>query len=330
MMRSLMDPCASAHCAASFDVDPPSRPATRSRWRWRSLAPRMVICVGVVAFALLAVAGGPADAASSPLAIPYTDSSAVGYIGLCNAAGQQVTSGSVDAVPFTWRAVSSAPALAPYNNDWRTATLFAYQPQDGLVAGEWSGAELTASARYSNPEHPMAAATRGDESLEDYISDFPPTWDGFIELRIYLGTENAEPYSVHYPVLAIKVTGRTWHSVGGGPVNCDSGTAESIESILLPTSVTSPHPTGGASTSSGAHPTDTTSPSGSISASHPSTSGSHGTSTVALGASRASSSDAALIALIAAAVAAAAASLALVIRRRRLGRAAPSSATNPT
>jgi len=168
--------------------------------------------------------------------VPYTDTNAVGYIGLCNQAGQQITSGSINTTPFAWRAVSTQPAQAPYNNAGRTATLFAYQPQQGLLASEWSGEQLTSSARYSNPANPMAAATDGDDSLSDFIQDFPPRWDGFLQLRIYLSTADEQAYVLHYPALNIQVTGETWQAVGGGPVNCQSGTAESLESVVLPKS----------------------------------------------------------------------------------------------
>jgi hypothetical protein len=111
-----------------------------------------------------------------------------------------------------------------------------------LAPGEWSGEGLTASARYTNPNNPMAAATSGDDSLADFIQDFSPKWDGFLELRMYLGTENAQAYSLHYPALNIQVNGNTWTAVGGGQVNCQSGTAESIESIVLPTTTTTTVP----------------------------------------------------------------------------------------
>lgn len=81
----------------------------------------------------LAVAGpvGVATAAGSTAA-PYTDSNSVGYIGLCDQAGHQITSGSVNSAPFAWRAISSVPAPTAYANDTRTAILVAYQPQQGL------------------------------------------------------------------------------------------------------------------------------------------------------------------------------------------------------
>jgi hypothetical protein len=200
------------------------------------------VVAGIVVAGIVADGLGSRSSASSAAAagVPFTDPSASGYIGLCDRAGHQMTSGSVTAHPFAWKAVSSVPALPPYDNATRTAILVAYQPRQGLVAGEWSGAELTASSRYSNPAHPMAAATGDDDSLADFTSDFHPVWNGYVQLRMYLGASGAEIYRVHYPTLVIQVSGSHWRAIGGGRVDCNAGTATSIETILLPKSSTSP------------------------------------------------------------------------------------------
>ena len=194
------------------------------------------------AAALAQPLGGPLTglAAAANSAAPYMDPSAVGSIGLCNQAGQQITSGSVTARPFAWRAVSTQPAQLPYNKAGRTAILVAYQPLQGLPAGDWSGTQMTASSRYTNPGNPMVAATDGDLSLDDVIEQYPPKWDGFLQLRIYLGAPQESAFTQQYPALNIEVTGETWTAVGGSPVNCASGTAQSIESVLLPSTTTAP------------------------------------------------------------------------------------------
>ena len=161
--------------------------------------------------------------------VPYTDPNAVGYIGLCNQAAQQITSGTLSATPFVWRAVSSQPAPAQYNAAGGTAILSAYLPMQGLPPGDWSGEQLTASSQYSNPQSPMAQATAKDEPLEDFVQDYPPGWDGFIQLRLYLGAPDEPSYVQHYPVLNLEISGDTWTAVGGGPVNCSAGNAESLE-----------------------------------------------------------------------------------------------------
>ena len=176
----------------------------------------------------------PAHASGVATAPPYKDPNAQGYIGLCNTFGQQVTSGSIYTDPFAYRSVSSVAGKAPYDNATRTATLLAFQPQQALPAGDWSGEAMTAGSRYSNPAHPMAAATVADDTLAAYLSDFPARWDGFVELRMYLSTVNAQPYTSRYPVLDVQVIGTHWYAVGGGKVNCRAGVSVSIESIVLP------------------------------------------------------------------------------------------------
>lgn len=216
---------------------------------------RLIAALAAAGVALLGSAAFAGVAAASTSSVPYTDPDAVGSIGLCNQAGQQITSGSVTAKPFAWRAVSTAPAQAPYNNAGRTATLVVFQPQQALPAGDWSGAEITSSSTYSDPANPMAAATAADQSLADFIAQYPPKWDGLLQVRMYLSTANEQADNV-YPALNIQVTGNTWQAVGGSPVNSASGTAESIESVVLPTTTTtSPTTTG---------PTTITSASGTV------------------------------------------------------------------
>jgi len=212
--------------------------------RARAMPLRALSLVSIVGLVLASSIGLVAVAAAES-GVPYSDPNAVGTIGLCDQAGHQITSGDINTAPFAWRAVSSVPAPAPYNNAYRTAILLAYQPQESLSASEWSGDELTASSRYSNPANPMVAATDGDDSLEDFVQDFHPKWDGYLQLRMYLGTADAQIYSVHYPTLDIHVTGDTWTAVGGGAVNCSSGTATSLESIVLPSTTTTTGTSGG-------------------------------------------------------------------------------------
>jgi hypothetical protein len=216
-----------------------------------------VAATGLSVIAVLA--GAPAAFAGS--GVPYSDPAVVGSIGLCNKAGQQITHGSVNTTPFVWRAVSSQAAQNPYDAAGRTATFYAFQPRQDVAPGQWSGEALTASSRYTNSAHPMAAATGRDDSLKDFISDFPPSWDGLIELRIYLGAPNAQVDSLSYPATNIKVTGNTWRVVGAvAPAACGSGKSESIETILLPTPKPSNHPK--AHGSSHPHASGTATPAG--------------------------------------------------------------------
>ena len=197
---------------------------------------RPLAALGAVALSLGLAFLAPSGSAVAGSPVPYSDPAAAGSIGLCNQQGQQITSGSISTAPFAWRAVSTEAATGAYAGTSRTAILLAYQPIEGLAASDWSGDELTASSRYSNPADPMAAATGGDESLASFMGEFKPDWDGFLQLRMYLDAANEQTYSVHYPTLDIQVTGTTWTAVDGAPVDCSAGTAESIESVLLPAS----------------------------------------------------------------------------------------------
>jgi hypothetical protein len=192
---------------------------------------RLAATLVVAASALSVTSAATAHAAG---AVPWTDSSVTGFLGLCDSHGHPVTSGSVDSAPFVTRAVSSVAAPSPYGEPGRTAALYAFQPRQDLAPGEWSGDMLTASTRYTNPSHPMAEATGGDLSLADFDSEFPPSWDGLVQLRLYLGAPGQPPQTISYASTTIKVTGSTWTVVSGGNVSCTSGQATSIESLLLP------------------------------------------------------------------------------------------------
>lgn len=200
---------------------------------------RVAIVTSLGSAAVL-LAAPVAHAASS--AAPYSDPAAKGYLGICDRAGRQITHGSTKTKPFAWRAVSSTPAVAPYDETGRTATLYAYQPRQDVPAGDWSGEQITSSARYSNVSHPMSAATTGDDSLAEFISDYRPMWDGLLQIRLYLGAPDHPIYSYNYPALTVKVTGNTWQQLGGGTVDCSSGKAESLETQVLPSSVLKPKP----------------------------------------------------------------------------------------
>jgi hypothetical protein len=174
-------------------------------------------------------------------AVPYTDAAAHGVIGFCDPQGRQVQGGNINDRPFVWRAVSSVPAPAGYTGTGRTATLFVYQPLQDLPSGNWSGAAMTAAARYTDAGHPMAAATGADETLAELIANLPPRWNGLLEVRLIVGAPNEPVDTQSYPATDIEVTGDTWHVVHGGDVSCSSGTAESLESIVkLPIATTAP------------------------------------------------------------------------------------------
>ena len=191
----------------------------------------LVGLLGVLLVGLM-LRAGPVLAAS---AVPYSDPNVVGSIGLCNAAGQSVTKGSINDVPFVTKAIGSTPAAAPYNGVAATAGLFIYQPRQNSEATNWNGEELGATSKSSSPQHPTATLTAGDGPLADALADYPPKWDGLMQLRIYLGAPNEPAYTSKYDATDIKITGDTWQVVQGASVACGEGQSVSLEQTLAST-----------------------------------------------------------------------------------------------
>ena len=107
----------------------------------------------------------PSTAALAKSAVPYTDSRSTGSIALCNAAGQDITHGSVYDKPFAYRVVSSVPAPIQYRGTGRRATLYAFQPREGVDPSQWNGDSLTATSTYTNPLVPMAEGSKTGHRL---------------------------------------------------------------------------------------------------------------------------------------------------------------------
>jgi MYXO-CTERM domain-containing protein len=189
------------------------------------------LLLAVTAMAVLTV-GGAAGAQASTR--PYPDVDVIGGITLCAQNGAQLTSGSIATKPFVWRAVGSTAAPAGYQAGG-TATLYAFQPRRGVDPGDWSGEQLTASARYSSVAHPTAAATYADYPLRTFLGDYPAGWNGYVQLRLYLSAPGQSPASASYDAADIQVSGGTWRLLDGGPADCAAaGRAESLETVTLP------------------------------------------------------------------------------------------------
>jgi hypothetical protein len=195
---------------------------------------RCLTRVALASAVTVAVSAVPSTTFASGFKVPFTDPYQVGSLTLCNQHLRPITSGSLLSFPFVWRAVSSAHVPAGYTR----ATLYVYQPIQHVDPGAWTGYQLTADALFSNPAHPMAQATYGDNPLIWPDQSMPPYWDGLYELRMYFSGAGESPWTSSYPAAVIKVTGYTWALVQGGGSSCTDGKAESVESFLLPRSKT--------------------------------------------------------------------------------------------
>jgi hypothetical protein len=187
----------------------------------------------VIALLVMGTIAGPAQASSS---VPYTDPAVTGALGLCDSHGHQITSGSTATQPFAALAVGSVAAPTEFTGTGRGAVLYAYQPIENVPANAWSGEELTDNSQYTNAAHPMSAATGGDPALQHVVTDFPPKWDGLIQLRLYATAPGRPMESTSYQALDIEVSGTSWQAVDGTTVDCTVGSAVSVETTLLPKS----------------------------------------------------------------------------------------------
>ncbi|MCZ3389661.1 MAG: hypothetical protein LH645_11210 [Actinomycetia bacterium] len=163
--------------------------------------------------------------------VPYEDPAAIGSMTLCDTDLQPVTEGSLTDRPFVWRAVSDTSAPAPYDDKNRRAVLYYYQPRENVDPGEWSYEILTAASTYSDPRYPIAQATPIDFPLLSAATNYPPQWDGFVQLRVYFTTDGL-PQSPDYVSADIRIQGDNWTLVRGGDAPCDAGKAVSPELAL--------------------------------------------------------------------------------------------------
>ncbi len=178
--------------------------------------------VGALAIAGgLLIAGASAASAAPPTFEP--DPNAVGTVGLYDASGNQLTSGSLDSHPVaTYFAASGAATTGSPSNP--KATPYAYIPQDGVNPANWSGDTLgpstsfgtTVSSSYpgalANSANAIAKAGSTDFSLNDILAEFTPTSTlnpNVVEIRVYTG--NAAAY---YDMdVKVDTTANTWTQV---------------------------------------------------------------------------------------------------------------------
>jgi hypothetical protein len=188
---------------------------------------RVVMAASLAAISL----GVCAAAGASTGTVPFNDPQADGYVGLCDLAGHNVTSGSLDSTPFAWKVVSSARPPKSYSGSGENADLDIYQARQGVLPGDWTGEDLMGATDYAHPGQPTAEATYKDDPLREIALALPPMWDGLYALRMQFGKTGYGVYNATYPMTVIQVTGNSWHVVSGGLVNC--GRAKAVPQEVL-------------------------------------------------------------------------------------------------
>jgi hypothetical protein len=199
-----------------------------------TLTSKLFVALGAVVALTGLLQVGPAVLANAATTVPWTDPHVHGSLTLCNRDDKPVTSGSLLTVPFVWSAVSSSAAPTGYTG----AYLVVYQPIQYVDPADWSGYQLTDESVFSNRTTPKAQATNADLPLLFADHNYPPHWDNLYQLRMYFTGVNKQAITETYPAAVVRVSGNQWSLVQGGSTPCNSGTATSLESVMLPKSET--------------------------------------------------------------------------------------------
>jgi hypothetical protein len=164
------------------------------------------------------------------LTVPYDDAQSAGSITLCSADGKSVTEGRLDDQPFAAVVLGETALPSDLDPAGAVATLFAYQPRAGVGTSEYSGNALTAAAAFADPSRPAARVEDNAWSIGDFVTAFPADDDGYVQLRLLLGTPGAGTLSDQpYDTADLRVDGDRWELVRGGTASCADAT-----SALLP------------------------------------------------------------------------------------------------
>ena len=153
--------------------------------------------------------------------VPYDDPLSAGLLTLCSDDGKAVTEGKVDDRPFADVVLGETALPSQLDPTGVVATLFAYQPRNGIEAGEFSGGPITAAGEFADPDLPAVRVTDEAWSVGDFVAAFPATDDGYVQLRLYLGTPGAGTLSERpYDTADLRVDGDSWELVRGGTASC--------------------------------------------------------------------------------------------------------------
>lgn len=154
-------------------------------------------------------------------AAPYDDPQAGGSLTLCSEDGEAVTEGSAEDRPFADVVVGETALPSQLDPEGAVATLYAYQPRAGVGTDEFSGVAITAAGALVDPERPAARVTQDSWSVDDFVTAFPATYDGYVQLRLYLGTPEAGTLSTTpYDTADLRVDDGRWELVRGGDASC--------------------------------------------------------------------------------------------------------------
>jgi hypothetical protein len=153
--------------------------------------------------------------------VPYDDPQSAGLLTLCSADGKAVTGGKVTDHPFAAVVLGETGLPSTAQPQGAVGSVFGYQPRQGIEPLEFSGTVLTAPGTLVDPDHPAVAVTDDVWSVHDFVAAFPANDDGFLQLRLILGTAKDGTLSENpYDTADLRVDGDSWELVRGGHASC--------------------------------------------------------------------------------------------------------------
>jgi Bacterial Ig-like domain (group 3) len=171
-----------------------------------------------VAAGLLVGSSGAAFAAAPPW---EPDPSSIGSLTFYDAAGNQITGGSISDAPFASYVLAGGAGRAGDNK----ATVFGYLPKNGVAIGAWTGEALSGSTTYPNAAAPaplgtsslpLVSLTSGDLTIGGLAGDLPNTatdaYQGLYQLRVKTSGPG-QPAGSTYDSADILISGTTWSVV---------------------------------------------------------------------------------------------------------------------
>lgn len=156
-----------------------------------------------------------------PTSAPYTDERSAGRLTLCDADGNQVTQGSTEATPFVTAVVGTTGLPAETSPEGAVGTVFVHQPRAGVGSEEFSGTPLSSTATLEDSSTPAVRINEETWSVADFTTAFPAELDGFVQVRLVLGTpQQGTLTEADYDSLDLWVDEGTWHAVDPGDADC--------------------------------------------------------------------------------------------------------------
>lgn len=186
----------------------------------RTRRPIKAVVFVTVAVTVLLVAGSVWLAGGDD-EVPYHDAQSSGLLTLCDAKGKAVTGGKISDKPFAAYAVGETALDDRVGPDaGPVATLYGYQPREGVDSLEFSGTAMGGPVAFSNRDRPATRIVEDAYSIANFVEIYPATFDGYVQLRLITSASGFGAFTNAYDTADIKIDGDNWKVVRGGKASC--------------------------------------------------------------------------------------------------------------